>query len=38
MDTQDRGTSWTAGLAGSVVVLAGIVALVVGAFAGVHCW
>lgn len=38
MDTRDRGTIWTAGLAGSVAVLAGIVALVASAFAGVHCW
>jgi hypothetical protein len=38
MDTTDRRTLWTAGLAGSVVVLAFIVALVVGGVAGGLCW
>jgi len=38
MNTTDRGTIWTAGLAGSVAVLAVIVALVVGAFTAGYCW
>lgn len=39
MDTTDRRMLWTAGLASSVVVLALIVALVVGAFTGSgYCW
>jgi hypothetical protein len=38
MDTTDRRTLWTAGLAGSVAVLALIVALVIGGFAGGFCW
>ena len=37
MGATDRRTIWTAGLAGAVAVLAVIVALVVGAFAG-YCW
>jgi len=38
MDTTNRRMLWTAGLAGSVVVLALIVALVVGAASGGYCW
>jgi hypothetical protein len=38
MDTTDRRTIWTAGLAGSVAVLAVVVALVIGAFTGAYCW
>lgn len=38
MNSTDRRTIWTVGLAGSVAVLAVIVALVIGAFAGTDCW
>lgn len=38
MDTKDRRMLWTAGLASSVVLLALIIALVVGAASGGYCW
>jgi hypothetical protein len=38
MDTTDRRTLLTTGLASSVVVLALAVAAVVAAFAGGYCW
>jgi hypothetical protein len=38
MDTTDRRTTWTAGLAATIAGLAAVVALVAGTFTGVHCW
>lgn len=38
MDRPNRRTIWTAGLAGSIAILAVVVALVVGAFTGGYCW
>lgn len=38
MDTTDRRTLWTAGLASSVVILALAVVAVVAALAGGYCW
>ena len=38
MDTSDRRMLWTAGLASSIVLLALVIALVVGAASGGYCW